>query len=232
MRGLREAAAKRGGPSSNSESPTSQQDDTRKALTFHPLAELFPLLEGADFDELVADVRGPWAARADRILHEEKILDGRNRYRACLVAGSTSPRHFDGDDPVGFVISPTYVADTCRSRSAPWSRRSWPTFVDGQRADLVEGLPIGRASELLNVGERTVARAREVQDHGTAELGRAVEQGKVSVSAAGGRCHAPGGGAARDRGKVRQARSSAGRKGYPRRANRRDGKRSDGRAHQ
>jgi N6-adenosine-specific RNA methylase IME4 len=47
-----------------------------------------------------------------------------------------------------------------------------------------EGLPIGRGSELLNVGERTVARAREVQEHGTPELVHAVERGAVSVSAA------------------------------------------------
>lgn len=58
------------------------------------------------------------------------------------------------------------------------------TLQDGQRSDLVEGLPIGRAAELLNVGERSVARAREVLDHGAPELARAVERGTVSVSAA------------------------------------------------
>jgi N6-adenosine-specific RNA methylase IME4 len=47
-----------------------------------------------------------------------------------------------------------------------------------------EGLPIGRGSELLNVGERSVARAREVQDRGATELVKAVESGRVSVSAA------------------------------------------------
>jgi predicted HTH domain antitoxin len=47
-----------------------------------------------------------------------------------------------------------------------------------------KGLPIGRSSELLKVGERTVARAREVQEHGALELVHAVEQGKLSVSAA------------------------------------------------
>jgi hypothetical protein len=47
-----------------------------------------------------------------------------------------------------------------------------------------EGLPIGRGSELLNVGERTVARAREVHKHGAPELVQAVERGTVSVSAA------------------------------------------------
>src|SRR5262249_5566987 len=47
-----------------------------------------------------------------------------------------------------------------------------------------EGLPIGRGSELLNVGERSVARAREVQARGAPELIRAVELGKIAVSAA------------------------------------------------
>jgi N6-adenosine-specific RNA methylase IME4 len=58
------------------------------------------------------------------------------------------------------------------------------TLRDGQRADRVQGLPIGRASDLLNVGDRSVARAREVQGRGAPELIRAVEADKVSVSAA------------------------------------------------
>jgi hypothetical protein len=55
-----------------------------------------------------------------------------------------------------------------------------------------EGLPIGRASELLNVGERSIARAREVLDEGAPELQQAVERNAVSISAAacGQRCHA------------------------------------------
>jgi N6-adenosine-specific RNA methylase IME4 len=55
-------------------------------LPFHPYAELFPLIEGEAFEELVADIR-------DNGLHDEivmldgQILDGRNRYRAlCALA--------------------------------------------------------------------------------------------------------------------------------------------------
>jgi hypothetical protein len=49
--------------------------------------------------------------------------------------------------------------------------------------------PIGetsqaKAAELLNVGKRTVERAAEVHEHGAQELINAVEQGRVSVSAA------------------------------------------------
>ncbi len=55
-------------------------------LEFHPLANLFPLIEGREFDELVADVKAQ--GLLERIvMYEGMILDGRNRYRAALAAG-------------------------------------------------------------------------------------------------------------------------------------------------
>jgi N6-adenosine-specific RNA methylase IME4/ParB-like chromosome segregation protein Spo0J len=154
------------------------------AVEFHPLADLFPLLEGEDFDGLVADIK---ANGLNEVIttHEGMILDGRNRYRACLAAG-VEPLfvRYNGDDPLGYVISANL-----RRRHLDESQRAMvaaklANLRDGQRSDLVEGLPIGRASALLNVGERTVARAREVQEHGAPELVSAVERGDVSVSAA------------------------------------------------
>lgn len=52
---------------------------------------------------------------------------------------------------------------------------------DGQRADKVEGVSIDTASNMLNVGRASVARAREVHANATPELQRAVEQGKMAV---------------------------------------------------
>ncbi len=55
-------------------------------IEFHPLANIFPLIEGEDFEALVKDVREN-GLREPIVLLEGKILDGRNRYRACVSAG-------------------------------------------------------------------------------------------------------------------------------------------------
>jgi hypothetical protein len=71
----------------------------------HPLAARYPLLEGADYEALKADIQanglkyGIW-------LYERKILDGRNRYRACRELGiELATREYEGDDPAGFIDS-------------------------------------------------------------------------------------------------------------------------------
>ena len=74
-------------------------------IPYHPLAELFPLMEGAAFDELVADIKAH-GLHNPITLYETNILDGRNRERACEEAG-VEPFYdsYDGDDPLGFVVS-------------------------------------------------------------------------------------------------------------------------------
>jgi hypothetical protein len=79
---------------------------------FHPIAGMFPLMEGAEFDELVADIKKNGLLE-NIVLYEGMILDGRNRYRAMLAAGAGV--HYwhcrdldhknDRFDPVAYVIS-------------------------------------------------------------------------------------------------------------------------------
>ena len=74
-------------------------------LRHHPLADIFPLMEGAEFNELVADIKAS-GLHEPIILLDDLILDGRNRYRACVAAGvEPSYRPFTGEDPGAFVIS-------------------------------------------------------------------------------------------------------------------------------
>ena len=77
-------------------------------LPFHPLAKNFPLMNGVEFNELVADVKANNGLHEPITLYQGKILDGRNRYRACLNA-KVEPRfeEFEGNNAaaLAFVIS-------------------------------------------------------------------------------------------------------------------------------
>ena len=80
---------------------------THQPLEFHPVCEIFPLMQGEEYDRLVDDIREN--GQRERIwLYKGKIIDGRNRYRACLDAEvSFRTQNWDGDATslVKFVVS-------------------------------------------------------------------------------------------------------------------------------
>jgi ParB-like chromosome segregation protein Spo0J len=70
---------------------------------------MFPPMEGEEFEALVADIKKHGLRVPITTIGEgddKKLLDGRNRERACIAAG-IPPLYtpFQGDDPVAFVIS-------------------------------------------------------------------------------------------------------------------------------
>lgn len=71
----------------------------------HPAADLFPLLEGDAYESLKTDI-GERGLLEPIWLCEGQILDGRNRFRACVDTG-TEPRfrNYEGESPVAFVWS-------------------------------------------------------------------------------------------------------------------------------
>lgn len=73
---------------------------------FHPLANMFPLIDGEQFNNLVEDIRKNGVQETIWI-YEGKILDGRNRYRACKqLKISTQIYEFSGPcSALEFVVS-------------------------------------------------------------------------------------------------------------------------------
>jgi ParB-like chromosome segregation protein Spo0J len=147
---------------------------------FHTLASLFPLLEGADFDELVADIREN-GLHEPIVVFEGRVLDGRNRLRACEAAGiEPTFTVYTGDDPVAYVISLNlrrrHLDESQRAMVA--AKLATLKLGDNQHAQICAPSQ-ERAAELLNVSRRTVQHAREVQEHGTPELVHVVESGEV-----------------------------------------------------
>jgi ParB-like chromosome segregation protein Spo0J len=159
-------------------------------VEFHELANLFPLIEGAEFDGLVASIRENGLREGSPIIvFEGKILDGRNRYLACKEAGVMAiAEDFEGtvEEARQFVIDANL-----RRRHLDASQRAMiaaklATLADGQRqvGKFANVHTQAEAASILNVGERSVRSAREVIDDGVPELIEAVERGEVSVSKA------------------------------------------------
>jgi hypothetical protein len=71
----------------------------------HKLAEYFPLLEGEEFEQLKQDIKENGLLEPI-VTHEGQILDGVNRYNACVELGVLpDTREFNGGDPLSYVIS-------------------------------------------------------------------------------------------------------------------------------
>lgn len=197
----------------------------RPALPCHPLADLFPLIEGAEFEAFVAAIRRG-GLNHPIVLLDGQILDGRNRYRALaqLVAEGTVAA--DVLDP---ATSAAFVPFDCPPFRADIVARGPLAFVVGENLDrrhlsesqrallaarlpaLGEGRPPARphdrteaeaaadadpetppiggvsaaeAAALMNVGTRSVERARVMIRTAAPETVQAVQRGDMKLMVA------------------------------------------------
>ena len=91
-------------PVETSENTTSEMVENA-VMESHEYATLFPMLDESGLEELCADIEAN--GQTDPIwLYEGKILDGRNRAKACVKLGRKPEiKEYTGDDPLGFVLS-------------------------------------------------------------------------------------------------------------------------------
>jgi hypothetical protein len=157
-------------------------------LPIHPAANLFPMLEDEDLAKLAEDI----ATRGQQVpiaLFDGKILDGRNRFMACQTRG-IKPWTTDvtTDDPYAFVMS----ANMHRRHLKPGQRAMIASKLaklrDGERKTASPRAEAAvtqqEAADLLDVGKRSVERAREVEEHGVPDLVTAVDKDEIGVKPA------------------------------------------------
>src|SRR5262245_59731432 len=167
--------------------PASLKREPPRKYDFHPLADLFPMLEDKSpaMEALVDDIRVR-KQQEPVWLYEAKILDGRNRYLVCQRLGrEIQVKDYVGDDPIGFVLSANlHRRHLSESQRAMVAAKLSSLAVGANQYTKGQGTSIDVASKLLNVGRASIDRARKVLATGDPSVIAAVEQGNVSVSAA------------------------------------------------
>jgi len=75
-------------------------------MKHHPVADLFPMLTDDELAEMAADIRERGQLQPIMLDKDGRILDGRNRYAACGLAGVDPVfETYDGDDPDGYALA-------------------------------------------------------------------------------------------------------------------------------
>jgi hypothetical protein len=155
----------------------------------HPAATLFPLMTDDEFQGLKHDMAS-FGQREPIIVWCNQIIDGRNRLKACEELGRTPEfAELDEDrDPWAYVIShnlhrrhlTTSQRAAVAAKMATLKRGDVKTQKDGGQ----NCLPTEDAAKALKVSPRSVKSARKVQELGSVEVNKAVEQGQLPVSVA------------------------------------------------
>jgi protein gp37 len=151
-------------------------------LTQHPLSAAFPPYAESKYAEIRADIAAN-GLRFPIVLHDEKVLDGWHRYRACLEAG-TEPRFevFEGDMVAAqrFVVSANLHRRHLNESQRGIIAAKLVLAADDQGVKL----RVATAAEQLNISAKTVTDATLVVSSGDAARIGQIEAGEVAVSRA------------------------------------------------
>lgn len=156
-------------------------------MKYHPIANIFPLMEGEDFDGLVEDIKAH-GLRDSIWTYEDKILDGRNRFRACKKAKvEVKSRAFRGsaEAALAFVVSTNLRRRHLNESQRAMVAARMANLSDGQTkgaSQICEPVTQPEAATQVNVSSRSVWAAKKVLAEGTPDQIKAVESGKVKVS--------------------------------------------------
>jgi N6-adenosine-specific RNA methylase IME4 len=178
-------------------------------LQFHPVADIFPLINGADFDALRADIAANGLLEAIWLHPDGRIIDGRNRYRACCEIGVTPDfRIYSGslDTPalVQFVVSlnlkrrhldsgqKAFVAlevervlgEAARERQGQRNDLHPTSFKDLNKVDdPMSTRAAEQAAQIIGTNRQYVSDAKRIQEQAP-DLAAAVKQGDMKITEA------------------------------------------------
>jgi ParB-like chromosome segregation protein Spo0J len=177
-------------------------------MKHHPIADVWPMMDEAKLQELADDISKN-GQLVPVWIYEGKILDGRNRWAACKIAGLDSKtKEYTGDEPTAFAVSlndrrrhmnkgalaavaaelePHFAADAKRRQRDSIKARD----DKGRAAPVVEKVPQlehperpskarEEAAKSVGVNDRYVSDAKKVKQEAP-EVFERLKSGKITL---------------------------------------------------
>jgi ParB-like chromosome segregation protein Spo0J len=177
-------AVPRAAPAPAGKPPVKLGDPITVVWDFHELANIFPMTGSEAYAQLRDDIK-KYGLLEPITVWDNKILDGRNRAKACMELG-IEPVYveYTGNDPVGFILSKHI------------HRRQMTQSQLAMLVKKLENLPKGRpdlnacaftqdeAAKRLGVSPRLLQLAKKVHEKAIPEVAALVEAGKLTVDKA------------------------------------------------
>lgn len=152
----------------------------------HPISEIFPMMTEQEYKALKDDIEKN-GLQYPIMLYQDMILDGRNRFNACLDTG-TEPVYvyYKGKNPEAYVLSVNLHRRQLSKAQA--------SLVAARIADAPQGRPgkdanlrsLDDAASLLSVSPKNVEKAKSFLANAEPALVKLVEEpgSKLSLDAA------------------------------------------------
>ena len=171
----------------------------------HPISDVWPMMDEAKIAELADDIRKN-GQLVPVWLYEGKILDGRNRWAACKIAGvDPKTKEYTGDEPTAFAVSlndrrrhmnkgslaavaaelePFFAADAKRRQIEAGKQHGRGQKVMAKMPEAIQKTPTpvarNEAAKSVGVGDRYVQDAKKVKAEAP-EVFERLKAGKITL---------------------------------------------------
>lgn len=154
----------------------------------HPAADLFPLIEGDEFDALVDDIAAHGQVHPIALDRDGRIVDGRNRARACEKLGLAPATVTHDGDALAYAVSCNLhrrnLTDAQRAMIVARLAKREPGYRNQPRHMTMVTPTLDEAADLLSVNKVQIGKAKRVLRDGIPELADLVADGKAPVTTA------------------------------------------------
>jgi ParB-like chromosome segregation protein Spo0J len=160
-------------------------DFSKNPWEFHPVANIFPLMNDDELDTLAEDIEENGLREPIWVDRQGRVIDGRNRLLACIkrLGREWDERVYEGDEK---DLVPLVLSLNLHRRHLSTGQRALVAarVREYLSANLHSGDTAATAARIMDVSRRTVMHAAAVERDGVPELIAAVNRDEVAVSVA------------------------------------------------